>query len=74
MWQARSGEVRSRFAPIEDLAKAQDTLIMDDQEHSGPGTLDLEAFPHHDGVVFLFRGLGIQGLRVDESGETAPLR
>lgn len=74
VWQARSGEVRSRFAPIDALAEAKDRLIMDDQEHSGPGTLDLQAFPHRDGVVFLFRGLGLHGLAIDAEGEVTPLR
>lgn len=74
VWQATSGEVRSRWAPIDQLHEAPDQLIMDDQAHSGPGTLDLEAFPHRAGVVFSFRGLGLHGLVIDAEGKAAPLR
>ena len=62
-----------RLAPLDELATASDTLIMDGQRHGGPATADLEAFIGGQAVVFVFRSLGVHALRIDASGSFGPL-
>ncbi|RLB60976.1 MAG: hypothetical protein DRI90_12480 [Deltaproteobacteria bacterium] len=73
MWRARGGELRMRLAPLAELAKTEDALIMDSADHGGPATVDLAAFVGRSAVVFLFRDVGYQGLRINGEGEVASL-
>ncbi len=73
VWRARGGELRIRLAPLAELAKTEDALIMDSADHGGPATVDLAAFVGRSAVVFLFRDVGYQGLRINGEGEVASL-
>ena len=73
VWRARGGELRMRLAPLADLPRAEDVLLMDSAEHGGPATADLEAFVGSSAVVFLFRDVGYQGLRINGDGDFGSL-
>ncbi|MBW2459034.1 MAG: hypothetical protein JRI68_31330 [Deltaproteobacteria bacterium] len=73
VWRARGGELRMRLAPLGELPAAKDVLIMDSADHGGPKSLELEAFVGTAAVVFLFRDVGYQGLRIDAEGRFSSL-
>ena len=73
VWRTPVGDLRMRLAPLDELPRASDRLLMDSADHGGPATVDLQAFLGRAAVVFLFRGTGIQALRVDADGEVTPL-
>jgi len=73
VWRTSAGALRMRLAPLTELPGASDTIVMDNHDHGGPKTNDLEAFVGRRAVVFLFRDRGAHGLRIDADGGYAPL-
>jgi hypothetical protein len=73
VWRDGEGLLRARLAPLDQLAAAEDVLVMDSAEHGGPTTLDLEAVYGRTAAVFLFRGKGFHALRFGADGTFEPL-
>jgi hypothetical protein len=73
VWRDEAGLLRTRHAPIGELAAAKDALVMDSVEHGGPATADLEAVIGADAVIFVFRSQGFHALRFSADGSYRPL-
>lgn len=63
------GEVRMRMAPLADLGKTVDTVIMDSPEYGGPEVGESHVLASASAVVVLFRGESLFGLRIGADGK-----
>ncbi len=73
VWQDERGILLRRIASFEELASADDAMVMDNAEHGGLATDDLEAVFGDAAVVFLFRGNGFHALAFHADGRVQPL-
>jgi hypothetical protein len=73
VWRRPQGDLRMRLAPLADLARGADVILMDGHDHGGVSTVDLQALVDAEAVLFLFRGLGWHGLRIAADGSYAPV-
>ncbi len=74
VFRGELGDLRMRMAPLAELSKARDTVIMDSSEHGGPETGEPHVLTGPAVVILLFRGEGLFGLRITADGEHRVVR
>jgi hypothetical protein len=68
LWRSPLGALRSRLAPIEELAQTEDVIVFDDPDYGGPKTGSLQFFSDGKTALVLFTGIGLHGLRLASDG------
>lgn len=74
LWRSPLGALRSRLAPIEELANTKDIVVFDDPEFGGPKTGSLQFFSDGKTALVLFTGNGLHGLRLASDGSYGAVR
>lgn len=71
VFRGELGDLRMRMAPLAELSRARDTVIMDSSDHGGPETGEPHVLATPRAVTLLFRGEGLFGLRITADGKHA---